>query len=1844
MNAHIHSHKLANKTTPKLNVCIFLNNTRIAQYILSLMCFLICFNTTAQQSNLGTVNTITSTPFIDGTFNVDLSATSTGLAGWESCPLIGSCTSTPIPDRAIDASLSNFARANIVAAGSATLKVFDDQTPTANTYNAGNFAGFVVENSSVLGLLGNITIRTYLNGGAALETRTSAGLVATSLLSTRYEVGFYTTKPFNQIEITIGGVLTTVDVYYAIMRGYTAGPAITTCNSVVALNLPTYPAVINPDNTSSNVTNRDNAVTASTTDFASFPALALLAPATSISVKDQVTNYNTATTPDSYFVGFDIASNNLLDLSLLSQGGYRVVTYLDGARQDSSSNAGNHLLFLGLLSSNRQKIGFTTIKPFDEIKLITDPTLVAVGATDIFGAVVQKFCAGPAITACNSLVALNLPTYPVAINPNNTSTNVLNRDNATSASTSDSASFPALSLLAPPTSLSVKDEVTNYNTATTPDSYFVGFDIKSNNLLNLSLLGSGGYRVVTYLDGIRQDSSSNTGNQLLSVGLLSSTRQKIGFITIKPFDEIKLITDPTLIAVGPTDIFGAVVQKFCAGPALACNTPTPIVKSAVNPFPAIVDPAHTGFTGTVVVGNISNTDNAIDADLTNHADINFTVGVLATASFAVKDAITDYPAGTYAGFDIAFPTIANVNLIESYSIATYLNGVRKDSVVYTDLASVPTSLLSANGRKKVGIIATQAFDEVKITFTRAVSVNVGTVEIYSAIFETFCNPPALDCNTQTIMRNGVGGFPVYVSAANTSPTAACVGCSVSNTDNVIDNDPATFASMNVLVAAAGQGASLSVINPLTDYTAGTFVGFDIENQYLLGANAFSGITISTYLNGNATAVESKTSNSSLIAINSSLLTESGRQIVGFVTTQPFDELRISLTGLVTAQIANPTKVYSAIIQRSCAAAIACNNTYWLNSGNGVNSFPVVIDGSLTGFSGLACVGCAVENAGNVITPSTTDYATIKVLVGAASSGSLAVRDAVSTYPIGTFAGFAIRNLTGVVDVDLFNSLTISIFKKGVLREAKSANNLLDLKVLLPILGTGAGNYNIGFVTSFDFDEIRITASALVGVNAINNEIRVYGAFVDTRTSSGTGSGGTLNCGLVLNPDFNATLVNIALTGNVSTNDKTTSGTPTYGTPIPAASNSAGATISMNANGTYTFSATTAGVYTYTVPVCPTGVSTNCPTAPLVISVSNPTVNTNAPVANADIATLIAGTGANVVVKTLANDGCSNAGCSLNPALTVSVQPTHGTAVVTNANGDITYTPTAGFTGTDSLTYSVCDYQSPTPKCATAKQYFTVSPSGVANTTVAADDFIDIGAHTTGSGNVKTNDSDPEGNPQTVTSQTTTIPGKGTLVLQTTGTYLFTPVNGFTGPVEFAYTTCDNNATQACASATLHILVIDMAPKAENDHIATIVNQAVSGNLKTNDADPEGGTLTYNTLPTTAPAHGSVSSIIASSGQYIYTPTMGYIGVDSFKYTVCNAAGLCTTAWAYISVTPGYNPGGTNNAPIAQNDYSETFTNNPISGNAKSNDIEPDGNTVTYSVVNQPAHGLLVLNTNGTYTYTPTTGYNGKDTAKYRVCDNSSVCATALIEFVIKPDANGAQNNPPIASDDVASTPMSTAVSGNVLNNDTDANGSVLTASVLGVPATGNLQFASDGSYTYTPPAGFVGTIAVPYSVCNTGGLCDVATLAIVVQPVLIPDLVPIITVVPTVTNGIANFVAIVNVYEINAVPTSPTIPVQVYISKNAIIGLTFDGSATDVNGNTVQNSAWTMSTTDPNYYIFTTTISIPASGKSTIGLRGVLTPNAGTGKLNITETIFAGSGGEIKSDNNFNAGTISFFP
>lgn len=724
------------------------------------------------------------------------------------------------------------------------------------------------------------------------------------------------------------------------------------------------------------------------------------------------------------------------------------------------------------------------------------------------------------------------------------------------------------------------------------------------------------------------------------------------------------------------------------------------------------------------------------------------------------------------------------------------------------------------------------------------------------------------------------------------------------------------------------------------------------------------------------------------------------------------------------------------------------------------------------------------------------------------------------------------------------------------------------------------------------------------------------------------------------PDVNSTFVNVSVTGNTNTNDNVPAGS-TYGTPVLVSGPSGSTTsIIMNSNGAYNFVTNTAGVYIYDVPVCVPSQPSPCPTTRLVVTVLEPTVSTNPPVANVDIATTKINTA--VTIKTLANDAAGNVSTSLaTSSVIITGSALHGTTSVNITTGDITYTPANNYVGTDTLTYQVCDYQSPS-QCATAKQIITTLPASSANTTTAADDYLTAQVNTITTGNVKTNDIDAEGNTQTVAPQTANIPGRGTLVLLADGSYTFTPQAGFTGPVDFTYSTCDNGTPQACAAATLHILVRPELPYTNPDFNSTFINTNTPGNVNTNDKVPAG--TTYGTPVTVSSPAGSAATITMNNdGTYNFKSAMA--GVYVYDVPVCypTVSVPCPVTRLTITVLDGT---VTNNPPIANVDIASTKINTAVTIKTLANDAASySSNALVHSsviTINTPLHGTTSVNTtNGDITYTPADGYVGSDTLTYQVCDNQfqSKCATA--KQVITVLANTATNRT-TAADDYLITKVNTAANGNVKTNDMDPEGNTqtVTTQTNTYPGRGMLQLNADGSYIFTPDTGFTGPADFTYTTCDNGNpqACANATLHVLIQPTFgLPDLTP------TIFNDSTNLVkgaARDNVIRIMNTGSGPTTATIIFTIPKMLpsFEITIDPNATSMNvggGTSVTNADWTI-VEQTNRYVFTSKpgLVLQAGGSNMVGVKvKAVGMKSSTGNLSV-QVVLGTGGGETPFNNN----------
>ncbi|MBL8788063.1 MAG: tandem-95 repeat protein, partial [Deltaproteobacteria bacterium] len=507
------------------------------------------------------------------------------------------------------------------------------------------------------------------------------------------------------------------------------------------------------------------------------------------------------------------------------------------------------------------------------------------------------------------------------------------------------------------------------------------------------------------------------------------------------------------------------------------------------------------------------------------------------------------------------------------------------------------------------------------------------------------------------------------------------------------------------------------------------------------------------------------------------------------------------------------------------------------------------------------------------------------------------------------------------------------------------------------------------------------------------------------------------------------------------------------------------TLTLNPDGSFLFvpAATYVGVVTFTYRATQTDGRSDDATVRITV--------TARPTGGDDAVTTFEDTP--IYVEVTANDGLAN-------VTTVSVEtpPAHGTAVATGG-GVVLYTPDPDFAGFDVFSYVACNAS----QCVSAVVVVTVL--AVNDAPVARDDVAVVPAGTTGLIDVLGNDFDPEGDPIALT-RVIDGPAHGTTQFSS-GKIGYTPVAGYTGPDTFTYEVCD---ASLCATATVTVTVgAGNAPPIARPDVATVVEGGnVLVDVRANDTDPDGGALVLTGV--SVPLHGTA---VLESGRVRYTPAAGYNGPDQFTYTVCDAGGACAQGEVRVTVTPVGN-----DAPIAVDDVISTATGTPVTFDPKTNDRDPNGDALTVTIVTQGANGTVVLNVDGTVTYTPRAGFTGVDAFVVTVRDPGGLTATSTTTVFVLDGGN----RPPLAVNDTLTVLEDSAtVVVAVLGNDSDPDGDVLRVVDVTVPTVGGTTTLVDGVVRFTPAPDFFGVTTFTYSVSDGKGGRATATVTVTVTGV-----------------------------------------------------------------------------------------------------------------------------------------------
>ena len=320
-------------------------------------------------------------------------------------------------------------------------------------------------------------------------------------------------------------------------------------------------------------------------------------------------------------------------------------------------------------------------------------------------------------------------------------------------------------------------------------------------------------------------------------------------------------------------------------------------------------------------------------------------------------------------------------------------------------------------------------------------------------------------------------------------------------------------------------------------------------------------------------------------------------------------------------------------------------------------------------------------------------------------------------------------------------------------------------------------------------------------------------------------------------------------------------------------------------------------------------------------------------------------------------------------------------------------------------------------------------------------------------------------------------------------FRYIPDPGYLGPDSFTYTVEDEDGLRGTATVSVQVVA---GPIANDDSFTTPGGTQLSILYSSLLANDQGTGLEVVLTGFSDPPHGTIAVCCNPAG-FKYTPDPGYVGPDSFTYTVEDDFTLRDTAVVSITVS--------NRSPIAVNDSATTDRDVPVTIAVLANDSDPDGQPLSVTIVG----GGAVINPNQTITYTPPAGFVGTTSFPYTISDGQGGIASATVTVTVRQP-----NRAPVANPDSFQTPQNTPLDftcAQLLANDTDPDNDPRTVTSVGPPSSGTISCTSCNC-RYTPVNGFVGNVTFPYTVSDGRGATASATNTITVfnrPPVAVND-------------------------------------------------------------------------------------------------------------------------------------------
>lgn len=442
----------------------------------------------------------------------------------------------------------------------------------------------------------------------------------------------------------------------------------------------------------------------------------------------------------------------------------------------------------------------------------------------------------------------------------------------------------------------------------------------------------------------------------------------------------------------------------------------------------------------------------------------------------------------------------------------------------------------------------------------------------------------------------------------------------------------------------------------------------------------------------------------------------------------------------------------------------------------------------------------------------------------------------------------------------------------------------------------------------------------------------------------------------------------------------------------------------------------------------------------------------------------------------------------------------GGSVVLNGDQSIIYTPQTGYVGDEVFTYTIEDNLG---NRDTAMVTARVTIDRLNGNLRANDDHFTVAAGQAPLVDVLANDSiiPATGDPLTLVS-ISSAPDEGGEAVIENGRIRYTPdpsVTTFPYTETFQYVMDGGGTTSATATVTM--LVVD---RSETLNVRADAFSVPAGsvsntlNVLENDNILPGNGEDLDIVSVTAAAHGTVT--VESGVALSYTPAAGFVGTDTFSYSVVD--GLGGTGTAQVTVTVGFLTVNSDIFSVAFDDPGESGDDGTVTLDVLSNDgvLQGGNGQLTLTGINPAgaAIGTMAITPGGgSLTFDPAAGVTGQSNFTYTVTDGGGRSANGTVTVVVIAGGIRASSDFFTVQGDSEGTELT------VLGNDlriSELPGDLSVASIgTGLDAPdqgGTVEISPDfKKLVYTPATGFRGVESFTYTVTD-GDSSDTARVSV----------------------------------------------------------------------------------------------------------------------------------------------------